>query len=334
MAEFLARAATTRPFRQGSEEIELTIESLESASELANGARSIPFTAGHDPFCMPIGKITETWGEPYEDEHALIARIYVEDDIRYLTHTAHGTQLVCLDFEDAPKPFKRAYVDIDENQIIVGADLTNFDSRQEFIEFTNDVDKIDDEITCKSLGRLSIVPEPLIQFIVSNPELSSALAVGVWMLSRVEKFIRYTVDETLRKAADDLSDSLSGKIRDIMTAYRNRQSGDSRPVLTKIVIPGDVNLILLTRTASVDEFPDIDLTSLTEAMEEFGEFLQCAEEATFARAGNNGWEFQYLKTRSGKVIGTPECYERTIKKLETMKGVSMEFTVGDNEDTL
>lgn len=331
MAEILARTATTHAFRQGNGRVRMTKESLESASERANGDRAIPFVVDHDPFCMPLGKVTEAWVEPYEDEHALVTRTYIEDEIRYLTHTVHGTQLVCLDFKDAPKPFRRKSEDTEENQITIGVDWANFDSRQEFLEFTNDVGKFDDEIICKTLGRLSIVPEPLIQFIVANPELSAALAVGAWMLRRVEKFVRYTVDETLRKAADDLSDSFSGKIRDIMTAYRNRQSEDDRPVLTEIIIPGDMDLILLTRTASGDEFPNIDLTSLTEAMEGHGELLQCAEEATFARAGNNDWEFQYLKTRSGRVMGTPECYERTVKKLETVKGVSMGISADDKD---
>ena len=35
------------------------------------------------------------------------------------------------------------------------------------------------------------------------------------MLHRIEKFLTYTVDETLRKIADDASDSLSLKLKEV-----------------------------------------------------------------------------------------------------------------------
>lgn len=328
MVEILARVTTTHGVNQGSKTVRLTKESLEDAAKQANGDRAIPFTVGHDPFCMPIGKTTEAWVEPFEDEHALMARTYVEDDIHLLTHSVLDTQLVCLDFKEASKPFIRRYGDTEETAFIVGVDWANFNSIQKVNEFTNDVEQIDDGITCKTLGRHSLGPEPFIEFVFSNPEISAALA---WMLWRAEKFIRYTVDETLRKIADDISDSLSDKIRGIHTAYGNRQSEDDRPVLSKIVIPGDMDLILLIRTACDEEFQNLDLTKLTAEMENYGDLLECAEEATFARLENREWKFQYLKTRTGKVIGTPECYERTIKKYQGMKGVSIGLSA-DGED--
>ena len=329
MVEILARIATTHGVKQGSVTVRLTKESLESASEQANGERAIPFTVGHDPFCMPIGKTTAAWVEPFEDGHALMARTYVEDDIHLLTHSFLDTQLVCLDFMEAPKPFIRRYEDAEETAFIVGVDWANFDSIQKVHEFRNDVEQIDDGITCRGLGRHSLGPEPLIEFVLSNPEISAVLA---WVLWRTEKFIRYTVDETLRKIADDISDSLSHKIRDVIAAYGNRQSEDDRLILSKIVIPGDMDLTLLIRTARGGEFQNLDLSKLTAEMEKYGKLLKCAEEATFARLENNEWEFQYLKTRKGKVIGTLECYDRTVNEYQAMKGVSIGMGIPSDDD--
>ena len=60
--------------------------------------------------------------------------------------------------------------------------------------------------------------------------------------------------------------------------------------------------------------------------------MQCAEEATFARLENNEWEFQFLKTRTGKVIGTPECYERTNEKYQGVQGVSIGIGIRDYDE--
>ena len=270
MTEIIERVATTHPIKQGNRIVRMTKESLDSATEQVNGDRAMPFTVQHDPFCLPIGKTTEAWVEPYENEHALMARTYFEDAFQNMTHKISEAQLVCLDFKDAPKPFIRRYENIGKNQFIVCVDWANFDSRQEVTEFTDDVGKIDDEIICGNLGRYSLGPEPIIEFVLSNPGISAALAVGIWTLARVERFVRYTVDETLRKVADELANSLSGKLRDILTAYRNRQSEDDRPILTKIVIPGDMDLILLERIPRGEEFERLDLTKLTAGMEKHG----------------------------------------------------------------
>ena len=51
-------------------------------------------------------------------------------------------------------------------------------------------------------------------------------------------------------------------------------------------------------------------------MEKYGDLLQQAEEVTFARTGIDDWEFQYLKTRTGEVFGTLECYKRTTEQFK------------------
>ena len=246
---------------------------------------------------MPIGKTVEAWVEPLEDEFALVTRSYIEDDAISSTHANSRVEMVRLDFKEAPKPFVRRSGKESEGQFSVQFDSVNFESEQNIDDFAADVSRIDSEITCRDAGRFAAGPEPLIVFILSNLEWAPVLAIGMWTFKRIERFVRYTVDESLRKVGDELSDISSEKIKSIIRAYRNRKAPDERPILIQVVIRGDTDLILLAKVKSEEEFPGINLEKLTTAMEGVGDLLQDAEEATFAQVSTDDWQFLYLKTR-------------------------------------
>lgn len=315
MVEITATIATTRPFKQGNAKIGSAKKVIDSFADQVNGEWSLPFGVEHDPFCMPIGKLKKAWVEPFEDEYAAIACIYVEDDEQRTIHTTSGTELVHLKFEKAPKPFIRQFNNPDQGLMVLGVDSANFKGSQDLAMFKNAVDQIDDSITHVNLGRHSLGPEPLIQIVVANLDICAALTVGCWVLKRVEKFFRYTIDETLKKIADEISESLSAKILQILSVYKNRRMHDERPIVIEVVIPGETDLILLTKIEPHEDFPRINLETLTTEMEKYGDLLQNAAEVTFARTGNDDWEFQHLKTRTGEVFGSIGCYRRTCELL-------------------
>ena len=328
MTEVLARVATTGIIKQGGFTIRITKEAIESVPAQIAGDQAVPITVDHDPFCMPIGKIEEAWVEPFGDEYAVMARIHLEDAYSIGTHRGSGIALVNLDFENNPKPFKQVTSgETEQQQLTLSVDLANFDSLQDYTRFADDVALIDDDIACgHDIGRHALIPEPFIQFVVANPELSAALA---WTLLRAERFVSYTVDETLRKIGDDFSDLLSMKVKEVLRSYGSRRSKDNRPSITQIIVPSDMELILLTKTEVDEEFQTIDMTKLTAEMEKYRDLFQDADSATFARVGTNSWKFQYLKTRSGKVIGTLDCYKRTRETLRRM-GRDQDTEAGDD----
>ena len=323
MKEIIGTVATTHLIQRGEFPIRMTREALESGVRQMNGDRAIPITVEHDPFCMPLGKTVEAWVEPLGDEFALMSRSFVDDEANTLTHEKSGVEIAYLGFEEAPKPFVRRFGTEDETQFSIQIDSVNFASKQEVDEFGMDVSRIDSRITCRDTGRFAFGPEPIILFVLSNLDWGAALAIGVWTFNRIEKFVRYTVDESLRKVGDEVSDIISDKIKDVIRAYRNRQVADERPILVQIVVRGDTDLILLARIESEEEFSGINLEKLTAVIEDVGDLLQNAEEATFAQVGENDWEFLYLKTRSGEVIGTAECYAKSKEKFEDSKGMSV-----------
>ena len=107
MAEHIARMAATGVINQGGTRIKITREAIESMVSSVDSQRALPFIVEHDPSCMPIGKVTELWAEPFENEYAAMGRVYMEESARAITHVRSGMRLVCLDFAEAPQPFVR-----------------------------------------------------------------------------------------------------------------------------------------------------------------------------------------------------------------------------------
>ena len=264
MAKIRACLATSGVVEQGGSKVRITREAIESLPEQITRGQAIPVGIDHDPFCLPIGKIEEVWVEPLGEELAVMARIHLEDAPSVATHRRSGVEFVHLDFEDSPEPFRaRRYGNAGQRGNTLTVDMANFANPQDYTAFANDVSAIDDTITCDdAIQRHSFGPEPFLQFVISNPEISAAMAVGVWVIGRIEKFVRYTVDETLSKVADDIADTLSAKIKRILRAYDSRRSEDDRASVTQIAISSDPELILLVKSERGEEFPPLDLNNL------------------------------------------------------------------------
>ena len=318
MTDIVGIGATTHVVEQGADRVQVSKQALEGLCEQIKGDQAFPLRLDHDPSLMPLGKIVDAWIEPYGDEFALFQRSYLEDSIRLGTHGRSGITVVTLPFENDPRPFARTpYDQLEDCVLQVSVDLANFDALEAYTQFTQDVLLIDDSIICsKGIVRHSFTPEPLIQLVVTNPEITVPLAVGVWVIRRLEKFVRYTVDETLRKTADDISDALSAKLQRVLQTYLRYRAKDDRAITTEVVIPSNVTLNLLVKTTVGEAFPTLELKGLVTEMEKYGDVLQNANTATFEKVGTGPWQFLYVTTRSGEVLGTLQCYERTVATLK------------------
>ena len=316
MPDRIFTLAKTGIVQQGGVRVRVTKESLESIpAEIAEGS-AIPVIPNHDPFAMPIGKVTEAWLEPLGDEHAVRCRMHLEEVPSVEVHSGTGVALTRLDFDDAPKPFvKKAYGRANTGQCTLSVDLANFNSIEEYTRFADDVRLIDDSIVCNNdLGRHSLTPGPFVEFIVANPELA---LIVVWLLGRAEKFARYTIDETFKKVGDYISGALSTKIIKILKAYKSHRSADNRATVSQIIIPGELELCLLVETAPDEEFPILCLKKIRQELEKYRDVLTEANNVVLARVGTNDWKFLFATTQSGKVIGTRECYENTLKTMRS-----------------
>lgn len=317
MSDRIIPIAKTGVVERGGARVMITKESIEPVVEQINEGPAIPVTVDHDPFVMPIGKVKEAWIESFGDEHVVRGRIHLEENPSGEVHSATGTVLIRLDFSEIPKAFvKKAYGKGDKSPLELSIDLANFSSMDDYARFADEVRLIDDSIVCDNgLGRHSLTPEPFIEFIVSNPEIAAILA---WILRRFEKFARHTADETFKKVGDYVSGVLSTRIVEILRAYRSHKSEDDRAIVIQIISQGEPEVCLLVKIESDEDFPTLCLKKIVDELEEYRDVLADASRIVLSRVGTDGWKFLYATTQSGEVIGTEECYNKTLDSIRNL----------------
>ena len=134
--------------------------------------------------------------------------------------------MIEMTFANDTRPFVRHSFNDEPSTLEAKVDRANFqdwDKYEQFAMGAEDSTSLADRTGL--LVRQSLTPEPLIQFFIHYPELAVVLA---WVLRRGEKFLRYTVDKTLRKVGDDISDAVSERIRRVINLYDKRRAADDR----------------------------------------------------------------------------------------------------------
>lgn len=333
MSEVMRVVSATGVIDYGDLKVMVTKEALDSMVPQAVGDRAVPLMVAHDPFCLPIGKIQEVMIEPRGEEYVAIARIYIEDSPSKLINSLTGAELVCLDFDDDRRPFVggrfgKGQADRDT----LSVDPANFDHSSDYTAFKDDVESIDDSIVCSSLlMRHSIDPVPLVQYVVSNPVIQMALAILAYEGVR---YVQYRADEIVRKNADRVFDALIDRLRSAMRAHDKHQSQRSASSVLQMVVPNEIELILLARMKQNQDLPAVRLGDIVEELSKYGDLLSKADSITLALSEENQWEFQYMRTTDGKILASNECYDRTSHTLqETLQGDGSATAEDDSEQS-
>lgn len=299
-------------------QVRLTTDAIADLVDQANGDRAIRSVLEHDPHFVPLGKIAEASVEENDDH--FVVRTVVDDthQVRQFTHQGTNAAMVEVTFTHDPRPFVQKEISAPSGAIHVGADLANFQDPQSFNEFVAEaVGSPDSADRAGLMVRRSLIPEPLIQFMINYPELAAVLT---WTFWRGEKFLRYTIDETLRKVGDDISDVASRRIRNVVNRFEERRADDERAATTHIVVNGDLTIHLLTKATDIEEQTDVGLASLCSQLEKYKDLLDSAESLTLSRSNKHEeWQVIYIETESGTVLAVAECYEETVEAYEKLK---------------
>ena len=285
----------------------------------AKGERALKSMLEHDPHYFPLGKVADVSIRDRPEDIVLTVSIDDTRSIRRFCHQATQRHMVEIEFVNDSRPFVHHAIDDQSPLIEVDVDIVNFDDISRHREFAaRATDPIHHADKAGLLARRSATPEPLIQFLVANPELTAVL---LGTLRRGERFLRYTLDETMRKLGDDISDAISRRIRRIVKVYNEERSTDDRDPTSHLVIGTNPEINLLTRTTRLEQDTDVGLGSLVSQMELHKDLLASAESVTFARSdGKTPWRLLYMETSSGNVITTADCYEETTRSLNLVRG--------------
>ena len=319
MSEIVRTFAMTGLVTQSNITTQMTLAAIRSIVDLVDGERAIPFSIGHDPFCLPIGKVIEAWIEPLGNEHVAKGRIYVENPQSMKNRLDPAIELVRFNFANYPKPFqRRSYKPSDRNHDLVSVDLNNFANLKNYNAFAREVSMFDQSIICNHIGRHSIDPAPLIEFVTSpNALLVAAVLLG-----------RKVIDHAVTQMLNSLSTSLTRQVRRVVSAYRKHHAQDNRGTVVQTVLSdghGDeFQLILLIKIQPKAGIPELNLVEIVSGLRKYIDSLpdKDIDSVTVDLSENGEWGLRYMTTRSGKVIGTKECYEYTLEQLERVQNSS------------
>ncbi len=296
--------------------IAFTRQSLVDSAASINGSKAMRQGLEHDPHYVPLGKIHSAEVIDLDDETVLAA---IADDTHSVTTTVHeptAKRIVELSFPTDERPFILQKKHTSSDNLTVTVDSENFENMNSYKSFLDIAAKQNDVVTTPSMVRRSLTPEPLIQFVESNPELSAVLA---WLAFRGEKFLRYTIDETARKTGDAISDKISERLKRLLGIYDELRSPDDREVTAHVIIHVQPQIHLLTKGRGVAEHTEIGIESLCRQLELHKDLLENADSVTFERRRRDDeWTFSYATTKSGKVISSEDCYGATLRRRDEM----------------
>ena len=287
-------------------------------AESINGDKAPRLNLEHDHHYMPIGKVRAAEVVDLGENAALVV---THDDTHSATaiHELTGNRIVEVTFANDERPFVQYEEGAVKALLAIAVDKANFDNLENFQEFLHISDKREGEEATSVMVRRSLTPEPLIQFVISDFTLAAIIGVGAWLGRRGEKFLRYTIDETLRKTGDAISDKLSEKLKKWLGIYNELRATDDREVTSHVIINVEPQIHLLTRCREIGQNTEIGIDSLCRQLELHQDLLESADSITFARTTKDEeWKLLYITTKSGKVITTEDCYQATLRKRESI----------------
>ena len=296
----------------------LATEAVMDLAVQANGDRAIRSILEHDPHYLPVGKIAKVLVEEKEEHFVVQTTIDDSHDIRRFHHPSTDDEMVEVTFTNDDRPFARLAFSPESRTVDANADLANFSGMSAYNTFVAEAEDPSDLADhAGMLMRRSLTPEPLIQFIINDPILSAVLG---WIVWRGGKFLTYTIDQTLRKAGEEISEVLSRRIRNVIKKFDEHRANDDRPVTSHIVVQRVPEIHLLTRCYGVENNTDIGLASLCKQLEAHKDLLESAESVTLARENRNeDWKVLYIETAAGTVVAPAKWYEATSEAYEKHK---------------
>lgn len=300
-----------------------------------DAARAVRIGVEHDPSCMPRGKVRQAILDTDGDEYVAVLTGQINDAPQFLSHEPTQTDVVLLEFPDDSRPFMRFSepADTDEISVELDTDSISFDSRDEFERELDSLSGVRSET--ELTARHSLEPQALIELVVNHPVETFALISGTWLLHRIQKFATAVVDEMLRRQIDPVCDALSRKINAIVGAFRRHRRGGGS-ILVQVALPLDeVELILLLRLSDRNESVRLDPVAIAAGLENWDAVLSdagCDPDSIVMEYRDDGtWAVLYVLTRDGLVIGSRECFARTIAMFEDVRRAGESRAGGDAE---
>lgn len=289
----------------------ITLEALEEAAENINNGRYAPSVGvEHDPTIIPIGKVTRAYVAKMDDSDY---GLYCEQDM-FTTRstTINGDTYIVQKSLIDDRPLSSAMLENNE-KLLVQTDFVNFSSLDDAKIFFEELSK-EYDIETSYFGRKSLIPDPELIFQLMEKTIT---ALFLYLASKpvVEKVGNHIVDCALSEL-----DSLYEFIKKAIIKAAKQFVPANRPVTYIFTGTHDFVVELVVQTTN----PNVAISAIKEdklvgAFNEIERLKNCfthfSKIQLVYNTGTKDWEFNYLATETGEVIGTEKTYKRSVKKI-------------------
>lgn len=281
----------------------ITKEALEEAIKKINTGKYVPSMGlEHDSSLMPIGKTYKAELMPLKNgEYA--AYIYQEtfENFNVFESKEFGTL-----YEASISSDSRPFADTEPESIeklTVQFDPVNFG--YESFELIKEQIKKDSDVEIETFMRKSVIPDPEVVF--------NFIKDSIILLAAAQ-----TLNKTVDKLSSDGS-NLYDKIKQIVIKAVKYIKPSNRPITYVMKENRGYILELLVRTADPNVlFQALSSEKLSTFINDVDRVKDVIDEPTYKiqyiyNEDRSCWEFNYLSTSTGKVIGSEKCYKKTMK---------------------
>ncbi|WP_242302729.1 hypothetical protein [Bacillus cereus group sp. BfR-BA-01361] len=297
--------ATTHVDKQN---MRITKEALEKAAEDIQKGKVVPaMKIEHDTILPPIGKVTNGKVEKREDgEYQLVITQELFNNVSDIK-LPDGSTGILESLTSDNRPFAMEGELELSSDLKISVDYANFESHEEYIKFRQEI-KQAGEYEEGIISRKSFIPDPEMIIAISKLVLASTFGKKV-----VEKLSDKVIDDGVPKANEVIKKAVSSMARYCIPK--------NRPITYVFLIPGTFDIKLVVRTnepnKAVAAILQENLVEVLEKAKELHETLD-ANEIQFLLSEEGEWEFNFLLTNTGAVIGTPESYHKREKRIQLM----------------
>jgi len=282
-------------------------EALESAADQINKSGSVPSVGlNHDRTIMPLGKIIEAEVSIMEDgEYKIEITQEIFENSKVLEFN-DGEKYIEQKSENDKRPFEEENFNTDK--IGLGYDLVNFESEEALNDFllslTNEYD-----INLQMIVRKQLIPDPEIIFAISQSIFG--VLVG-------KKIVDKVLDKFMDKALVEV-DNFYNFVRSTITKYIKYAIPKNRPITYVFQMSEGMDIELIAITQEVEllmrAIEEDKLQKVFSRIEDI-KLKFDINRVQFLLNTTGEWEFNYLLTSEGAVIGSEKSYSRKVKAVE------------------
>lgn len=274
---------------------------LDSMLSQINGKRKPRLGLEHIRTFPPLGAITNGEVSQGEDEQYYLSAEMLYFDQREFITLDDGTKLIKEFFSEGEYPF----IECEENEITklsIATDPANFEKYQELNELYDLLrQETDLEFDTEEFGRKSQIPDP--ETVI---KITTILATTLGIVkSKITEKLGEAVGEDLAKFYKLISKLAVETIKKVNPSNRPKNFVISYPNTEC-----NIELVITTHKAEkvLNSLTKEKLQNIADKVEQLKNLD--AEKIQFVYSENGNWEFNYLLSKTGSVIGTIKSFNQ------------------------